>query len=95
MSSAEQPRGLEGEDLATTHWEDARHWIAIYADLLRFKTGLLERVRREIPNLLPVAQIEQRQVGRAEKTLLALQEAFGKYVNRYVAERSPSVSHRG
>jgi len=56
MSSAEQPRGLEGEDLATTHWEDARHWIAIYADLLRFKSGLLERVRREIPNLLPVAQ---------------------------------------
>jgi len=56
MSSAEQPRGLEGEDLGTTHWEDARHWIAIYADLLRFKTGLLERVRREIPNLLPVAQ---------------------------------------
>jgi DNA-binding response OmpR family regulator len=56
VSSAEQPRGLEGEDLGTTHWEDARHWIAIYADLLRFKTGLLDRVRREIPNLLPAAQ---------------------------------------
>jgi branched-chain amino acid aminotransferase len=46
-------------------------------------------------NLLPVAQIEEKPVGRAERTLLALQEAFGEYVNRYVAEHSPSVSHRG
>jgi branched-chain amino acid aminotransferase len=45
-------------------------------------------------NLLPVAQIEEKPVGRAERTLLALQEAFGEYVNRYVAEHSPSVSHR-
>ena len=43
-------------------------------------------------NLLPVAQIEQRQVGRAEKTLLVLQEAFAEYVNRYVAEQRPSVA---
>jgi hypothetical protein len=56
VSALERPGGLEGEDLSTTHWEDARHWIAIYADLLRFKTGLLERVRRDLPNLLPVAQ---------------------------------------
>jgi DNA-binding response OmpR family regulator len=50
------PGGLEGEDLGTTHWEDARHWMGIYADLLRFKVGLLERVRRELPKLHPVAQ---------------------------------------
>jgi len=56
VSSSEPPGGLEGEDLATTHWEDARHWIAIYADLLRFKTGLLDRVRRDLPHLLPAAQ---------------------------------------
>jgi hypothetical protein len=49
-------RGLEGEDLGTTHWEDARHWIGVYADLIRFKVGLLERVHRELPKLLPVAQ---------------------------------------
>jgi len=47
---------LEGEDLETGHWEDARHWIAIYADLLRFKVRLLERVNRDLPKLLPVAQ---------------------------------------
>jgi DNA-binding response OmpR family regulator len=47
---------LEGEDLATTHWEDARHWMSVYADLLRFKVGLLERVQRELPKLNPVAR---------------------------------------
>jgi hypothetical protein len=52
----ENPRGLEGEDLGTTHWEDARHWIGVYADLIRFKVGLLERVGRELPKLRPVAQ---------------------------------------
>ena len=34
-------RPLEGEDLATTRWEDARHWMSIYADLLEFKRGIL------------------------------------------------------
>ncbi len=47
---------LEGEDIATEHWEDARHWMSIYADLIRFKVGLLERVRRELPKLHPVAR---------------------------------------
>ena len=47
---------LEGEDIATEHWEDARHWMSIYDDLIRFKLGLLERVRRELPKLHPVAQ---------------------------------------
>jgi DNA-binding response OmpR family regulator len=49
-------RRLEGEDLETTHWEDARHWISVYADLLRFKAGLLERVHQELPKLKPVAR---------------------------------------
>jgi DNA-binding response OmpR family regulator len=47
---------LEGENLETAHWEDARHWLSIYADLLRFKQGLLERVQRELPKLPPVAR---------------------------------------
>jgi hypothetical protein len=49
-------RPLEGEDLKTTHWEDARHWMSIYADLLEFKRGLLERVRHDLTNLQPEAQ---------------------------------------
>ena len=49
--------GLFGEDLETAHWEDARHWMAVYGDLIRFKTGLLDRVRRELPKLRPEAQL--------------------------------------
>jgi DNA-binding response OmpR family regulator len=47
---------LEGEDIGTSHWEDARHWLSIYADLLKFKQGILERVRRDLAKLEPVAQ---------------------------------------
>ena len=47
---------LEGEDLATEHWEDARHWMSIYDDLIRFKLRILDRVRRELPTLHPLAQ---------------------------------------
>jgi DNA-binding response OmpR family regulator len=49
-------RPLEGEDLRTTRWEDARHWMSIYADLLEFKRGILDRVRRDMTNLQPPAQ---------------------------------------
>jgi len=49
-------RPLEGEDLETTRWEDARHWMSIYADLLEFKRGILGRVKRDLSNLLPLAQ---------------------------------------
>src|ERR1700693_3360618 len=47
---------LEGEDIGTEHWEDARHWMSIYDALIRFKLGPLERVKRELPKLHPVAQ---------------------------------------
>jgi hypothetical protein len=55
-ATSDDSRGLNGEDLETTHWEDARHWIGVYADLIRFKIGLLDRVRRDLPKLQPVAQ---------------------------------------
>lgn len=48
--------GLDGEDIGTTHWEDARHWMAVYADLIRFKMGLLDRVQKELPKLHPEAR---------------------------------------
>ncbi|HEV2028216.1 MAG TPA: winged helix-turn-helix domain-containing protein [Candidatus Dormibacteraeota bacterium] len=47
---------LEGEDLKTSHWEDARHWMSIYADLLEFKRGILNRVKRDVASLQPVAR---------------------------------------
>src|ERR1051326_7696293 len=48
-------RPLEGEDIGTTRWEDARHWMSIYADLLEFKRGLLSRVNRDLATLRPPA----------------------------------------
>jgi len=50
-------RPLEGEDLETKRWEDARHWMSIYADLLEFKRGILGRVRRDVANLQPSAKL--------------------------------------
>jgi DNA-binding response OmpR family regulator len=54
MEEGSQP--LEGEDLGTTHWEDARHWLSIYADLLNFKRGILDRIGRDLAKLEPAAQ---------------------------------------
>ena len=55
-TKARASRPLEGEDIKTSHWEDARHWMSIYADLLEFKRGLLERVRHDLANLQPEAR---------------------------------------
>jgi len=49
-------RALDGEDLSTNRWEDARHWMSIYADLLEFKRGILGRMERDITGLHPIAQ---------------------------------------
>jgi hypothetical protein len=53
---AKPSRALEGEDLKTSHWEDARHWMSIYADLLEFKRGILDRVKRDLAALQPLAR---------------------------------------
>ena len=50
-------RPLEGEHIRTTRWEDARHWMSLYADLLEFKRGILDRVNRDITKLHPVARM--------------------------------------
>jgi DNA-binding response OmpR family regulator len=56
ISPRRPSRPLEGEDINTTRWEDARHWMSIYADLLEFKRGILGRVERDVANLRPKAQ---------------------------------------
>ena len=56
VASNRASRPLKGEDLETTHWEDAHHWMSIYADLIRFHIGLLARIQRELPKLQPVAR---------------------------------------
>jgi Transcriptional regulatory protein, C terminal len=47
---------LEGEHIETTDWEDARHWMSIYGDLLEFKRGVLDRIRIDMAKLPPAAR---------------------------------------
>ncbi|HEV3231642.1 MAG TPA: winged helix-turn-helix domain-containing protein [Candidatus Dormibacteraeota bacterium] len=44
---------LEGEDVDTTHPEDARHWIHIYTELLSFTDQILGRARRDSARMSP------------------------------------------
>lgn len=60
---------LQGEDLTTTHAADARHWISIYADLLEFKRGLLNRVHQDLPKL----RLEAREAAKVDVGLIELQ----------------------
>jgi DNA-binding response OmpR family regulator len=68
---------LEGEDIRTTHWEDAHHWMSIYADLLNFKRGILGRVRRDLSKLEPVAQ------RAAEADLMIIESQMEGYQKRF------------
>jgi len=52
----QQSRPLDGEDITTKRWEDARHWTSIYSDLLEFKRGILGRMERDLTSLHPTAQ---------------------------------------
>jgi DNA-binding winged helix-turn-helix (wHTH) protein len=45
---------LEGENPATTYNQDARHWIAVYRQMIAFKDQLLGRMRSRV-NALPPA----------------------------------------
>ncbi|HVC76018.1 MAG TPA: winged helix-turn-helix domain-containing protein [Candidatus Micrarchaeaceae archaeon] len=54
--TGDEAQPLEGENLGTAHWEDARHWLSIYADLLEFKRGILDRIGRDLSKLPPVAR---------------------------------------
>jgi len=65
----EDSRPLEGEHIGTTHWEDARHWMSIYVDLIAFKRGILDRIRRDMTKLPPVA----RRAAEADVTIIESQ----------------------
>lgn len=55
LQPAPQPdRLLEGEDPRTVSPQDARHWIAVYDEMIEFKERLLDRVRSRL-TALPVA----------------------------------------
>jgi DNA-binding response OmpR family regulator len=65
----EASKPLEGEHIETNNWEDARHWMSIYGDLLEFKRGILDRIRIDLAKLSPVA----RSAAEQDYTLIAAQ----------------------
>jgi hypothetical protein len=81
--AAEDSRSLEGEDLGSKHWQDARHWIGVYADLLRFKIVVLDRVRIELPKLQPVARSAAAvDIGIIEGQMLGYQQRLDLWYQR-------------
>lgn len=50
---AQADRLLEGEDPATMFRQDARHWIAVYRQMIAFKDELLDRTRANARTLPP------------------------------------------
>ena len=68
---------IEGEDIETTHWEDAHHWMSIYLDLLEFKRGILDRIRRDVARLPPAARI------MAAADLTFIESQMEGYQNRF------------
>jgi DNA-binding response OmpR family regulator len=53
---AQTERLLEGENPSTTYQQDARHWIAVYRQMISFKDELLARIRAQVLTLLPAAR---------------------------------------
>src|SRR2546430_11780830 len=49
-------RLLEGERPRTVFPQDARHWIAVYREMIDFKDGLLTRMRTQLPQLPAAAR---------------------------------------
>ena len=77
------PRPLEGENIQTSHWEDARHWMSIYTDLLEFKRGLLDRVRRDVTKLpTPAREAAERDIQVIEIQMGGYQERLDLWYKR-------------
>lgn len=49
---------LEGENPDTQYSQDARHWVAIYRELIAFKANVLARVQAQLRRLPASAQAE-------------------------------------
>lgn len=74
---------LEGEHIGTTHWEDARHWMSIYVDLIEFKRGILDRVRRDLTKLAsPARQAAEADVKIIEGQMAGYQKRLDLWYSR-------------
>lgn len=51
-------RLLRGEDPRTEYVDDARHWVAVYHELLGFKQDILGRIRSDMAQISESARQE-------------------------------------
>jgi len=94
---------LEGEDLETTRWQDARHWVGIYSSLLSFQMDLMRRAGEDTKRLPPLerrtvtADLDpiQRRVARYEERLRLWEEKLWELHGPLLDVESRSVHHRG
>jgi DNA-binding response OmpR family regulator len=74
---AQTDRLLEGENPSTKFKQDARHWIAVYRQMITFKQHLLARMRTQVRTLAPAAR---RDVVENDVSILEVQ--LGRYQRR-------------
>lgn len=66
-----EDRLLEGENPKTVFAQDARHWIAVYREMIQFKDELLARVRGQLAHLPAAARsdVSDNDIGLIEDQL--------------------------
>ena len=57
-SAVAADRLLPGEDPSSRHPEDARHWMAVYSELLAFKQEILRQSSARAAVMIPAARRE-------------------------------------
>jgi len=72
-----EDRLLEGEDPRTIYPHDARHWIAVYREMIDFKDQLLARVEAQLGRLPKAARADV-----ADNDIGLIQNQLGRYQRR-------------
>ncbi len=77
-------RLLEGEDPASIYKQDARHWIAVYRQMISFKDELLRRMRAQADTLPPAGRrdVMENDVSVIEIQLTRYQRRIEFWFNR-------------
>lgn len=98
IDMAQPDRVLEGENPATMFKQDARHWIAVYRQMISFKDELLGRIRAQSGSLPPAGRKEvmENEIALIERQLLRYQRRIEFWFARqWELEGCRSRSPRG
>lgn len=85
-------RLLRGEDPDTEYADDARHWIAVYHELLGFKHEMLRTIEDQVPEISESAREEV--LGTDVPLMQAEAERFARRIE-FWEERLAMLERRG